>query len=643
MNFVNAQQAKLKDANDNFNNHAYALAIESYEELVAKGYETEEVYKNLGDANYNNGTYVEAAKWYKKLLDLKSDATGYEYLFRYAQSLKSIGDYKSSDSYMRKFQKAKKEDLRALKFSENEDYLEVIKAKNLKFEIKKLNINSVNSDFAPSMYDKSLVFASARDSGTFINSVHEWNNKPFLNLYKVAIQEDSLGQENGFGDAEKFSKELNSKTHESSTIFTKDGKTVYFTRNNTKNGNFQEDETGLSRLKIYRATLVDGVWTNEEELPFNNDSYSTAHPSLNADETKLFFASDMQPSKGASDIFVVTINEDGTFGTPENLGDTINTEARETFPFMASDGILYFASDGHPGLGGLDMYSIAIDENGEVENLGEPINSKFDDFSLLLNNGKQTGFFASNREGGMGDDDIYGFTFEKLAPEPEETASQIKGTVIDKDLGTSIPLAKVTIYDYANNALTETIADANGKFATEIAFPFKKYRFVAEVENYNDATVYLITPGGEVDNTIDDLNFIISMERGDESAVIGSDLVQILNLKPIYFNLNSSYLSKESYPELDKVVAYMKANPEATVEVGSHSDSRESDRYNLWLSDRRAKSTVKYIVSMGISESRITGKGYGETQLVNKCSNNVKCSDDEHSLNRRSEFIMRKN
>ena len=244
----------------------------------------------------------------------------------------------------------------------------------------------------------------------------------------------------------------------------------------------------------------------------------------------------------------------------------------------------------------------------------------------------------------MGSDDIYSFTFEKLAPEePKMTNSGLNGTVIDKITGNQIPFAKVTIYDYANNELIEIETNNEGRFFTKIEFPNKKYRFVSDVDGYNDATVYLITPEGEVDNTLNNLNFIISMDKGQSTAVVGADLNEILKLKPIYFNLNSSYLNPESYPELDKIVNYMKEHPEAKVEVGSHSDSRDSDNYNLWLSDRRAKSTVKYIVSMGVSEERISGKGYGETQLVNKCSNDVPCSDAQHALNRRSEFIVIKN
>ncbi|WP_255535214.1 OmpA family protein [Cellulophaga sp. E16_2] len=638
LTFGYAQQSKLKKAEENFNNHSYALAIKSYEELIAKGYESEVIYKNLGDANFNNANYAKAAEWYGKLFDLKSDDIGAEYYFRYAQSLKSINDYKKSDAYMKKFQKIKVSDSRAHKFAENSDYLEQIRSKTKRFTLKKISVNSKNSEFAPSIYQGNLVFASARDTGLLVNNIHKWTNAAYLNLY----QADSTNEEGTFKTPEVFSKQLNSKTHESSTAFSKEGSMVYFTRNNSKNGNFVEDEAGLSRLKIYRANLENGVWGNVTELPFNRNEYSTAHPSLSADEKTLYFASDMPPSFGASDIFKVTINEDGTFGTPENLGNTVNTEARETFPFMAASGDLYFSSDGHPGLGGLDVYTVSA-KTGAVSNVGVPINSKQDDFSIILDEDKLNGYFASNRTGGMGDDDIYAFSFEKIEIESEEFASKINGSIIDKITGELIPFGKVSVYDYTNNNLFEINADIEGKFSSPIEFPSKKYRFVAEVDGYNDETVYLITPMGTVDEILEELNFIIAMEKGDKSSVIGADLVEILKLKTIFFNTNSSYLNANAYPELDKVVAYMKEFPNARVEVGSHSDSRDSDRYNLWLSDRRAKSTVSYIVSMGISEDRITATGYGETLLVNKCINDAPCSEAEHALNRRSEFIVFQN
>ncbi|MEP0213591.1 MAG: OmpA family protein [Cellulophaga sp.] len=619
-----AQTKQLAEADRLFNTKAYALAIKEYNKLISKGETSLDIYKKLGDAYYLNANYKEAANCYSKLVmpDLKNSDS--EYLFKYAQTLRSNGNYDQADKIMLQFNKIKQQDLRASKFIEKLDYLENLKNIKQKYTLTNLESNSAESDFAPSFYKDSLVFSSARDTGFLVNNIHEWNNRPFLNLHTA--KKDSLK----FIYLGNFAKELNTKTHESSTAFTKDGKTVYFTRNNSENGKFSPDKNGLSRLKIYRATLENGKWTNVTELPFNNDEYSVANPTLNYTEDKLYFASDMPGTLGASDIFVVAINSDGSFGEPQNLGATINTEGRETFPFISESETLYFASDGHPGLGGLDIFYINLQqENAEVLNMEKGVNSRQDDFSLIINESKNEGFLASNRPKGKGSDDIYRFVRESVT-------KVIKGKVIDKETNTIVANAMVTIYDYENNNLVETVSDENGFFTTEVNLPEKKYRFTAKSDGYADAVKYIYTPK----NNTKIEKVVLELENSKEATAVGSDLSNYLKLKSIYFDTNSSYLRVESYPDLDKVANYMLENPTVVIEVGSHTDSTESDTYNLWLSNRRAKSTAKYLVSKGVDQSRITGIGFGESQLLNKCKNGVKCSNEEHAVNRRSEFII---
>ncbi|PKB44846.1 outer membrane protein OmpA-like peptidoglycan-associated protein [Cellulophaga sp. RHA19] len=619
-----AQTKQLAEADRLFNTKAYALAIDAYTKAIEKGETSIDIYKKLGDAYYLNANYKEAANCYSKLImpDLKNSDS--EYLFKYAQTLRSNGNYDQADKIMLQFNKIKQQDLRASKFIEKLDYLENLKNIKQKYTLTNLESNSVESDFAPSFYKDSLVFSSARDTGFLVNNLHEWNNRPFLNLHTA--KKDSLN----YVYLGNFAKELNTKTHESSSTFTKDGKTVYFTRNNSENGKFSPDKNGLSRLKIYKATLENGKWTNVTELPFNNDEYSVANPTLNYTEDKLYFASDMPGTLGASDIFVVAINSDGSFGEPQNLGATINTEGRETFPFISESETLYFASDGHPGLGGLDIFYINLQqENAEVRNMGKGVNSRQDDFSLIINESKNEGFLASNRPKGKGSDDIYRFIRESVT-------KVIKGKVIDKETNTIVANAMVTIYDYENNNLVETVSDENGFFTTEVNLPEKKYRFTAKSDGYANAVKYIYSPKNNT--KIEEV--VLELENSKEATAVGSDLSNYLKLKSIYFDTNSSYLRVESYPDLDKVANYMLENPTVVIEVGSHTDSTESDTYNLWLSKRRAKSTVKYLVSKGVDQSRITGIGFGESQLLNKCKNGVKCSNEEHAVNRRSEFII---
>ncbi|MBU2997236.1 flagellar motor protein MotB, partial [Cellulophaga baltica] len=478
---LQAQERQVVKANTKFNSLDYSDAIASYEELIEDGNTSEEVYKNLGDANYMNANYDEASAWYAKLFALENTTVDPEYLYRYAQTLKSTKHYEESDQWMEKFEQAKASDLRATNFSEKKDYLEVIKDNSGRYNVKSLSINSKESDFSPAFYDNELVFSSARDSGTVTKSVHLWNRKAFLNLYKASVTDTD-----GFSTPEKLSKKVNKKAHESSPVFTKDGQTMYFTRNNFKNGSFNRDDEGVSRLKLYKSTLEDNVWTNVVELPFNSDDYSTAHPTLSPDETKLYFASDMPGTNGASDIYYVNILQDGSYGMPTNLGTTVNTEARETFPFVTKDNILYFASDGHPGLGGLDVFGIDLEqlETTQVKNLGEPLNSEQDDFSYIINESTKKGYFASNRAEGMGSDDIYSFTETKALDFDCYTA--IEGIVKDEKTKEILPGAVVSIKNAQGEVVAKGIADSMGNFDMDSACEKGAYIVMATKENYEE-------------------------------------------------------------------------------------------------------------------------------------------------------------
>ena len=551
-------------------------------------------------------------------------------MYRYAQTLKSLEKYTESDVWMQKFKTTKSNDQRAIKFGNNLEYLDNIEANSSRYDIKNLAINSKESDFAPSVTNEMLVFSSARDSGLTSRKLHAWNNKPFLNLYKATANEQG-----DFVTSSKLSKALNKKTHESSTAFTKDGATVYFTRNNSENGKFSRDENGVSRLKIYKATLAEGKWTNIQELPFNGDNYSVAHPTLNKDETKLYFASDMPGTMGESDIFTVDINADGSFGSPINLGENINTESRETFPFITSENKLYFSSDGHPGLGGLDVFVTNLENTYRptIENIGRPINSEEDDFSFILNEETKKGFFASNRDGGKGDDDIYSFTENKALD--LTCHAKIAGVIKDQETGALLANAEIMIYNSANKVVAKGITNTDGAFALEGDCAKGDYKLVASKKEYNQRNKMFATVAAK-----DITDMELSLEKTRKAAPIETNLVKYLGIEPIYFNFDKSLTRKEAKASIKKVLAYLREYPEVHVQVRSHTDSRGNDSYNKELSVRRAKATAAYLVSEGISEERISHKGFGETKLTNECSNAVPCTKDKHQANRRSEFIV---
>ncbi|MEA9411295.1 OmpA family protein, partial [Flavobacterium sp. PL02] len=497
-------------------------------------------------------------------------------------------------------------------------------------------INSTQTDYGSAYYDNKLVFASARDTGGIAKKTFKWTNKSFTNLYTAEIKADGT-----LGTPERFQKNINSKFNESTPVFTKDGKTMYFTRNNYLEGKRGKDNQKITLLKLYKAEQIDGKWTNVSELPFNSDQYSTAHPALSNDEKKLYFASDMPGTLGQSDLYSVTINSDKSFGKPENLGKTINTEGRETFSFIANDNQLYFASDGRPGLGGLDVYVTKINDNNSdknnndntfttVQNVGAPINSKQDDFAFIIDSETQKGYFTSNREGGNGNDDIYKLTQTRKL-NCEQT---LKGIVIDKETNAILENAKVTLLDEQFKTIGEITTVANGTYSFKIDCN-KTYHVRVAKEDYEtiETPVIIKEQSGETE-----LN--IKLEKRIKPITVGTDLAKTLNIPIIYFDLDKSIIRKDAAFELEKILAVMQQYPKMKIDIRSHTDSRQTAKYNLALSDRRAKSTQQWLIKNGIKSNRLTAKGYGESQLVNHCSDGVPCTEAEHQLNRRSEFII---
>jgi len=622
-----AQEKTVAKGNKEFSDFAYIDAREAYLKVAQDGFQSAELLQRLGDSYYFTADYVNAAKWYGALYEF-SDNLEAEYLYRYALSLKSNQQYDASDRVMDELYKAKGEDYRAKLYVNERNYLNEIEQQSGRFELINIGFNSELSDFAPSMYQGNLVIASNRNKGRTSSRVHDWNEQPFLDLYVV-----HTGSEDGKSEADKMSKAINTKYHESTAIFSKDGMTIYFTRNNYYDGDYKSDSKGINRLKLFRGKRNEDGW-EVTELPFNSDEYSVAHPALSIDGKTLFFASDMPGGKGMSDLYKVTISGD-SFGTPESLGDGINTEGRETFPFISSDGKMYFASDGHVGLGGLDVFVVDMNEDGfgNVFNLGRPVNSPMDDFTFIINGITGIGYFASNREGGVGDDDIYSFNRKK--PLITQCKQMVSGVVIDKNTKKPIPSAKVVLMDPANQVIDQLIAGVDGSFSFPVDCS-KAYCVRGSKLNYGfDEECFTTT--AELDLELD---LSIELESLDDPK-IGDDLNFLLNLLPIYFDLDKDFIRADAQVELQKVIAFMKAYPTVKIDVRSHTDSRNTDAYNMDLSTRRNVNTIAYLVDYGgISRSRLTGRGYGETTLTNRCSDGVSCDEGLHQLNRRSEFII---
>lgn len=620
-----AQKNRIEKANKEFDKYSYIDAREIYLKVVEDGYASAQVFQKLGDTYYFNSEYGQAAEWYQRSINEFANETDAIYYYRAAQSLKSLGNYEESDKLMETYKKVGGDNIIVRNFTEDPNYLKSIAFQAKGYTVNQVSINSESSDFGPSFYLDKLVFAKAAEVNEG-EQVYEWNQQPFLDLYVA-----DMDAEGKLSNVSPLDGEINTRYHESSSAFTKDGGTVYFTRNNFTDGKKGRDKQKTIRLKLYKATKSgENFWTNIEELPFNSDDYSVAHPALSVDEKRLYFASDKPGTLGMSDLWYVDINEDGTYGSPTNLGPTINTEARESFPYISEKNNLYFSSDGRSGLGGLDIYVSPLDDAGKpskITNLGEPANSNQDDFGFIINEGARLGYLSSNRDGDQGSisDEIYRVQ--------EKCEITIVGAITNKVTGVAIPGAIVTLLDSNNSALETVTAgnDGNYSFTTMVECD-STYLIRANSDGceFNEEIV-------ETPNETGTIEVPVSLEC---DPCPPDDLGCRLSLEPIYFDFDRYNIRPDAAIELAKILAAMREYPELIIHIESHTDSRGNDAYNEALSEKRAQSTLNWLVDNGIDKNRLTAKGYGEYQLQNECSNGVECTEEAHQLNRRSMFLI---
>lgn len=621
------QKTQLKKAEKAYEEYAYIDAQEIYLKVISDGYRSAQILKRLGNTYYFNADYPNAAKWYQELIQDFPEETEPEYYFRAAQSLKSTGDYKRSDELMSTFASSGGLTQVIQNYEDNQDYLSDIQSRSDRYFLESVAVNTTNSDFGPSFFmDDKIVFASAMD--TVVDGklrLHDWNNQPFLNLYMADKNEDGK-----LSNTTKLSGDIATKFHESSAVFSEDGNTVYFTRNNYVEGKKKRDSERNIRLKIFKATkLGDNFWTNVQELPFNSDDYSVAHPALSPDGKRLYFSSDMPGTNGMSDLWYVDILGDDSYSTPLNLGLTINTEARENFPFVSQNNVLYFSTDGRAGLGGLDIFHTTLDENGlptKIETLGDPVNSNKDDFGFIIDEETNLGYLSSNRDGAAGSvgDDIY------LVMRICEIT--VSGLVTDIDTGELLPGSIVIVFDEDNNEVATMTVGSNARYSFNLECD-KQYTVRGAKELYEPTEKVINTPSES--STID---LPLELKSSDECPP--NDLGCRLALQPIYFDFDRYNIRPDAAIELAKILAAMREYPELIIHIESHTDSRGSKAYNELLSERRAQSTLEWLVSKGISRDRLSAKGYGEYRLINECADGVQCTEEAHQLNRRSMFII---
>ena len=625
-------EKELQKAKEMYKNFAYVDAIKIYESIAKKGFVNQDILENLGNSYYYNAEYKKALPWYKQLFENKKYKIKPEYYYRYAQVLKSVGKYDEANKLMSQFAELTgNNDTRAILYEENKDYREVIESNSGRLQLHPVAINTEYSEYGTAFYGNNIVYATSK--GGILKKRADWTGDNFYSLYEAttdSLQVSKKGRLNG----------INTKFNESTAAFSKDGNTIYFTRNNFIHNEVKTngDETVL--LKIFKATKnKSGKWEDVKEMPFNSNIHNVAHPALSPDGKYIYFASDMKGTIGASDIYRAKILKNG-YGKPENLGALINTQGRESFPFVSDDNILYYSSDGFPGLGGLDIYAVKLDEEdnpiSKPVNVGRPANSAEDDFCYVINTHTKIGYLTSNRPGGKGSDDIYSFYEE--APVQFSCKQAINGVVKNAKSLEVIADAKITLLDKSLKLIEEKISNKEGSFSFLYTSNCKDEQLIIKtIREGFSSDEQNITLTGLKDAYAE---VLLSPIVEKKPIKIGDDLSKELKIDNIYFDYDKANIRPDAAEQLAKIVKVMEEYPTMKIDVRLHTDSRGSDSYNLALSQRRAKSTIKWLIAHGIHKDRITGKGYGETQLVNGCSNGVPCTEEQHQANRRSEFII---
>jgi len=612
---LTAQSNETKRADKHFNKYEFVEAATDYLKLVTDGKADTYVYSQLAESYFNVFNTVEAEKWYAKALETSSEP---EMVYNYSQMLKANGKYEESNTQLDLFASMRPADHRATAFRENPNYLPKILEKGKRFNVQNLAINSEVSDFGGTLKNGKLYITSARNSN---RKTYGWNEEPFLDIYTAYVNDDGE-----FQTPSIIEQNINTKYHEGTVSFSPDGNTMYFSRESFYEKVYERDSITkykISVLNLYKSINQEGQWSEAEALSLNGDSYSVKNPSVSADGKTLYFASDKTGGYGNFDIYSAPIDENGSVGDATNLGQKLNTEGQEMFPFISANNTLYFSSNGHLGLGGLDVFFAKIVDGkvGPIRNIGIPVNGNADDFAFSINEETEEGFVSSNREGGVGSDDIY--SIKKIQPICDVLVSV---TVKDSKTGLILVGAAVSIQDADGNIFGTKTSNTEGVVEYIIECNIDTKLVGSKIDYESGFTLVAGTSEEEVSADL--------LLTPIDEIILANKVI----LNPIYFDFDKSNINAQAAFELDKLVQLMNKYKSIVLSAESHTDSRGSASYNLSLSERRAMTTAQYVISKGIDASRITGEGKGETMPSVDCGG--RCTEEEHQLNRRSEFLI---
>ncbi len=631
-----AQKMAIRLADSNFRDFNYITAIEYYEYAYERDSSDNYVIRRLAEANNNIGKSEEVETWLRILV--RRGTAEAEDLYQYAQALKSNGKYAEAEKYMRQYSDLHPDDARIQMEVSMLEYIQFLMRDSSKYIIRDISTNTKGSDMGPAYYKNELVFSSTSLKNKRNKRTYGWNELPYLDLYVAQISPN--------GDLmtpKPFAPKLKTNFHDGPLTYDEKNDRIFFTRNNFLKGRTRKSKEGTVNLKINFAKNGDDGWEYDGSFRFNSDEYSVGHPSVDTTGNVLYFASDMPGGYGGSDIYFSGYSQ-GRWSTPSNLGPKVNTEGNEFFPFISNEGVLYFASNGHGGMGGLDIFFSVPDENGifsTVENMGYPVNSSKDDFALVLDKTGIQGYFTSNRPSGKGDDDIY---YLRITRVPVILRGIVRDSITEEPLENT----KIALIRNTGDTIYSSLSRSNGTFEFELNRGQNYSVFAHKPEYSNDEkTVSTIglRPKQEIfiemylkhqeqpqviaEETLDYLEPLKMEEENGEP-------IQILELEYINYDLDKWDIRPDAAGILDSLVAVMLDYPDLEIRLESHTDSRGGDEYNLILSKKRARSAFEYLVDRGVDPDRIQYEGYGETRLLNRCANGVECAEEEHEVNRRT-------
>ena len=610
-----------------YENMAYKEVIKLYESKDQLSLDEMERIANGYRLNHDTEN---AALWFGEVVKevVKEEGNPINLLY-YAQALQSNGDAQNAKKYFLKYNEligSETADQRGVYLAAAIDRMNDWENDQDIILKREDAINSENLDFSPTFYKDGIVFVSSRKLAD--SKKYKWTDEYFMNLYYA-----SANKEGELENVQSFSKMINSKYHEGPVAFNKNFDRIFFTRNDHLNGKLNKNKKGVTKLGIFTAIRDGEKWTEPKPLDFNMAEYEECHPSVTANGKLLYFASDREGGQGGMDIYVAEFNG-GKWSEPFNLGPTINTPGNDVFPFIHDDGTLYFASDGWGGLGGLDIFHTKKDKANHwtpATNMGQPYNSRKDDFGFVLNVLGTEGYLNSSREGGKGKDDIYSFKRKSF----EETKTEVS------DKSDKADKSNITIYQSTNNYYTEVNMgkDASQKQLAENDLSKKQTEGGVE-SNSSEVIANNMTPKIEKATKIESMKPLPTFDLMVKSNrfVVG----EIFELNNLYYAFNKQETNETGTKELDRLIAFMQQNPKVEIELSAHTDSRGRDRYNAWLSRKRAEKAMKYMIDHGIGANRIVAIGHGETKLRNNCKDGVDCEEKYHQSNRRTEIKILK-